>query len=174
MKVPFNVRAESDKRSEILDTWCLSMQVEEDHLTPHSEPREDEVKKHKLKRRRVQNSLFVQSQFSRRSAAAISPTVSVNGSMSRCPVLRGCSNQAPWCGRHLVIRLQGQFEVCTKQLLIKWREVRLNGVGVNSSERWQFLCVTIAQRTQRWHLTSKLWTGREGRGDRRGEKVSVS
>ncbi len=49
----------------------------------------------------------------------------------------------------VVVGLQSQVEVCTKQLLIEGREVSPNDVGVNCSERRQLLRVPTAQRTQR-------------------------
>lgn len=76
----------------------------------------DEAKKHKLRRRRVQIS---------------APAVSVSTSSAAAA---GCSNQDPR-RRRLVLRLQGQLEVSSEQLLVKWREVRANSVGVNRSER---------------------------------------
>ena len=96
------------------------------------------------------------------------------GDVQQSPhVLHRCSNRPPVvrvqqlaagrlcgaCRRRSVVGPRCHFQVGTEQLLVKRREVRPDHVGVNASERRQFLWVPTAQWTQRWHFTSELRTG---------------
>ncbi len=148
-------------------------------LHPNPEPWEEEEEKQEVKKNKLRSSnlsVFVDSGVQEKRSGSVShhhPWPWKPGSVHRFTV-QLCGAQ-----RLVVVGLQSQFEVGTKQLLIERREVCSDNVGINCSECWQLLCVTTAQWTQRWHLTSELRRGGEerrreerrgGEERRRGEK----